>query len=249
MADRMRASDAEREETVALLRHAVGEGRLDTEEFTDRTTRAYLAKTRGELLELIDDIPRAQPAPVRRRASSPRRPGRAGFSARWLAPARRRQASAELLEFVAPPMRSHGYALEATQANLVFAASAARRGRSCSPSLLFPVGLIGAAAHRARRDRVRAARARRGDDDRRERPGAARDQARAERTRALTISHAGGNHAVNSSRGRGRSTPRARRGHEPPLDDLVRVRHRVAGDLVTNRWSSSFSTRSRISAR
>ena len=81
MADRMRASDAERDETVALLRHAVGEGRLDMEEFTDRTTRAYLAKTRGELLELIGDIPRAQLAPPVQR-ELPKAPGRAGFTAR-----------------------------------------------------------------------------------------------------------------------------------------------------------------------
>ena len=75
MADRMRASDAEREETVALLRHAVGEGRLDMEEFTDRTTRAYLAKTRGELLALIDDIPTRAARAAAAAARAPRRPG------------------------------------------------------------------------------------------------------------------------------------------------------------------------------
>ena len=142
MADRMRASDAEREETVALLRHAVGEGRLDMEEFTDRTTRAYLAKTRGELLELIGDIPRAQLArPVQREL--PKAPGRAGFTARWLAPARRRQAAAELLEFVAPPMRSHGYALEAnSEANLVFIRKRRPAWTFVLAVLLFPVGLL-----------------------------------------------------------------------------------------------------------
>jgi len=141
MADRMRASDTEREETVAILRHAVGEGRLDMEEFTDRTTRAYLAKTRGELLELIGDIPRAELASPPREL--PKAPGRAGFTARWLAPARRRQAAAELLEFVAPPMRSHGYALELnSEANLVFVRRRRPPWTFVLAVLLFPVGLL-----------------------------------------------------------------------------------------------------------
>ena len=149
MADRMRASDAEREETVALLRHAVGEGRLDMEEFTDRTTRAYLAKTRGELLELIDDIPRAQLAPRPPSAPSlerplPRIPGRFGFSARWVAPARRRRAATELEEFVAPPMRAHGYTLDARRrgAHGLRTRAPPGRGRTWSQCLLFPIGLI-----------------------------------------------------------------------------------------------------------
>ena len=143
MADRMRASDAEREETVAILRHAVGEGRLDMEEFTDRTTRAYLAKTRGELL----GADRRHPARRARAATPPRElpkaPGRAGFTARWLAPARRRQAAAELLEFVAPPMRSHGYALELnSEANLVFVRKRRPAWTFVLAVLLFPVGLL-----------------------------------------------------------------------------------------------------------
>ena len=142
MADRMRASDAEREEIVAILRHAVGEGRLDMEEFTDRTTRAYVAKTRGELVELIGDIPSAELAPPPPR-ELPKAPGRAGFTARWLAPARRRQAAAELLEFVAPPMRSHGYALELnSEANLVFVRKRRPPWTFVLAALLFPFGLL-----------------------------------------------------------------------------------------------------------
>ena len=142
MADRMRASDAEREEIVAILRHAVGEGRLDMEEFTDRTTRAYVAKTRGELVDLIGDIPSAELTPPPPR-ELPKAPGRAGFTARWLAPARRRQAAAELLEFVAPPMRSHGYALELnSEANLVFVRKRRPPWTFVLAALLFPFGLL-----------------------------------------------------------------------------------------------------------
>ena len=152
----MRASDAEREETVALLRHAVGEGRLDMEEFTERTTRAYVAKTRGELLELIDDIPSAEltppaPRPERR---LPKAPGRTGFTARWLAPARRVQAAADLIEFVAPPMRAHGYTMEqCTEANMVFVRRQRPPWTYLVAILVFPIGLI-ALLHKDREEIV-----------------------------------------------------------------------------------------------
>jgi hypothetical protein len=145
VADRMRASDAEREEAVEALRHAVGEGRLDMDEFTERTTKAYLAKTRGELLTLLDDIPAAQlaPRPSAPAQPLPKAPGRAGFTARWLAPARRRQAATELLEFVAPPMRSHGYALELNnEATLIFVHKRRPAWTYVLAVLLFPIGLL-----------------------------------------------------------------------------------------------------------
>lgn len=52
----LRASDAEREQTVAALRHAVGEGRITMAEFEDR---AAAAKTRAELGVLTADLPRS----------------------------------------------------------------------------------------------------------------------------------------------------------------------------------------------
>ena len=55
----IRASDAEREKTVAALRHAVGEGRITMAEFEERTTAAYSAKTRAELDVLTADLPRS----------------------------------------------------------------------------------------------------------------------------------------------------------------------------------------------
>jgi hypothetical protein len=50
-------SDGERERSVALLRVAVGEGRLTLEEFTDRVGLAYAARTDQELASLARDLP------------------------------------------------------------------------------------------------------------------------------------------------------------------------------------------------
>lgn len=55
----LRASNAEREKTVELLQHALGEGRITMAEFEERVTAAYAAKTRGELDELTADLPRS----------------------------------------------------------------------------------------------------------------------------------------------------------------------------------------------
>ena len=65
----IRASDAEREHTVELLRRHSVEGRLTLEEFAGRIERAYDARTRGELDELTRDLPEpaAASAPARRR--------------------------------------------------------------------------------------------------------------------------------------------------------------------------------------
>jgi hypothetical protein len=51
------ASDAERENTVALLRDAVGEGRLTLEEFSGRVGLAHAARTDQELASLARDLP------------------------------------------------------------------------------------------------------------------------------------------------------------------------------------------------
>ena len=51
------ASDAERERSVALLRDAVGEGRLTLEEFSERVGLAQAARTDQELVRLTRDLP------------------------------------------------------------------------------------------------------------------------------------------------------------------------------------------------
>lgn len=53
----IRASDAERERSIALLRDAVGEGRLTLEEFSERVGLAHAARTDQELASLTRDLP------------------------------------------------------------------------------------------------------------------------------------------------------------------------------------------------
>jgi DUF1707 SHOCT-like domain len=66
----LRASDAERTETIDVLRRHHAEGRLDTAELEERVGRCYTAKTRGELDALTADLP----GPWRRRRSGGRPP-------------------------------------------------------------------------------------------------------------------------------------------------------------------------------
>lgn len=55
--NRVRASDAEREEYAKMLRAAMTEGRLTLEEGEERLARVYAAKYRDELPELTADLP------------------------------------------------------------------------------------------------------------------------------------------------------------------------------------------------
>jgi transcriptional regulator with XRE-family HTH domain len=64
------ASDAERERTIALLRDAVGEGRLTLEEFSERVGLAQAARTVQELAQLARDLPGAPSAASRLTAAS-----------------------------------------------------------------------------------------------------------------------------------------------------------------------------------
>lgn len=53
----MRASDHDRQEVVDLLRRAVGDGRLQMDEYVGRMELAYQAVTRGDLVPLHTDLP------------------------------------------------------------------------------------------------------------------------------------------------------------------------------------------------
>lgn len=63
----LRASDADRERAVVLLREHAAQGRLTLEEFTERMSAAYLARTNNELAELARDLPVAHAPASRRR--------------------------------------------------------------------------------------------------------------------------------------------------------------------------------------
>ena len=56
------ASDAERDQSIVLLRDAVTSGRLTLEEFSDRVGRAQVARTDHELVALTIDLPSTAPA-------------------------------------------------------------------------------------------------------------------------------------------------------------------------------------------
>ena len=53
----IRASDADRERIVEILRQHTAEGRITADEFEDRMAAAYGAKTVGALAELTTDLP------------------------------------------------------------------------------------------------------------------------------------------------------------------------------------------------
>ncbi|MFD7664416.1 DUF1707 domain-containing protein [Streptomyces sp. NPDC059788] len=53
----LRASDADREQVAAILRDALAEGRLAMEEFDERLTATYQARTVGALRPLVADLP------------------------------------------------------------------------------------------------------------------------------------------------------------------------------------------------
>jgi len=68
-----RASDAEREQAVVLLREHGAAGRLELDELEQRTAAAYTARTRGELHELLTDLPGAELARPRAAVAKPPR--------------------------------------------------------------------------------------------------------------------------------------------------------------------------------
>lgn len=63
----VRASDADRERTVELLRRHSVDGRLTLEEFAERMGLAYEAKTQDELEQLTRDLPEQVATPPARR--------------------------------------------------------------------------------------------------------------------------------------------------------------------------------------
>ena len=82
----LRAADADRTAVADVLGRHMAAGRLTVAEYEERLTRAYAAKTYGELAELTTDLPddAAAPAPasgstVAAQATSPARWGAHGW--------------------------------------------------------------------------------------------------------------------------------------------------------------------------
>ena len=67
--DEIRVGDAERSDALDRLGKLFADGYLDVGEFEERTGQATVARTRGELSVLFDDLP-AEPAALEKRAPS-----------------------------------------------------------------------------------------------------------------------------------------------------------------------------------
>jgi hypothetical protein len=60
----LRAADADRAVVADVLGRHMAAGRLTVAEYEERLTRAYAARTYGDLAELTTDLPDAAPAPA-----------------------------------------------------------------------------------------------------------------------------------------------------------------------------------------
>jgi hypothetical protein len=67
---RLRASHADREQVIGLLKAAFVHGRLTKDEFDGRVERAFAARTYAELTRLTDDLPAMPAVPGRGHASA-----------------------------------------------------------------------------------------------------------------------------------------------------------------------------------
>jgi hypothetical protein len=64
----LRVSDEEREAAAVEIREHFAQGRLDTDELSDRLERAYAARTREDLLAVRADLPALPPTVASRKA-------------------------------------------------------------------------------------------------------------------------------------------------------------------------------------
>jgi uncharacterized protein DUF1707 len=62
----LRAGDRDRQAVVAELQRHYVEGRLSSEELSERVARALQARTFGELADLVADLPALEPRPSNR---------------------------------------------------------------------------------------------------------------------------------------------------------------------------------------
>jgi Domain of unknown function (DUF1707) len=145
----LRASDADRERVIGVLRRHHEDGRITSEELDERIGTVWATKYASGLAEVTADLPdldrRPQPPPPAAAAARalPRWPGRRGFAVRWRAPATPVETMVEILGDVAPPLNSAGYALTERHGERVVFVNRRIPGWVALPVvLLFPFGLF-----------------------------------------------------------------------------------------------------------
>ena len=84
----LRAADSDRAAIAEQLGRHLSDGRLTVDEYDERLSKAYAAKTYGELDELLADLPRSAPAGKPAAAPAPATTGHAvrhygAFRAAW----------------------------------------------------------------------------------------------------------------------------------------------------------------------
>lgn len=84
--ERIRATNAERENVVERLGRALSEGCVDATEFEDRAGRALAATTRGDLAHLVEDLPPDRPprATAAARDAAHRHPALRAVTTLWM---------------------------------------------------------------------------------------------------------------------------------------------------------------------
>ncbi|WP_309112429.1 DUF1707 domain-containing protein [Saccharothrix sp.] len=80
----IRIGDAERQQAMELLGEHLSEGRLDVDEYGDRTARVTAAKTRGDVLALFGDLPEPHPRFAQVAPLPSAAPVRPAVDRRWL---------------------------------------------------------------------------------------------------------------------------------------------------------------------
>ncbi|RDI69227.1 DUF1707 domain-containing protein [Nocardia pseudobrasiliensis] len=68
--ENLRASDADREKIVTRLRLAMDEGRLSLHEFDERVRHVYAARTYGDLVPILSDLPAQRDAKRAKRSAA-----------------------------------------------------------------------------------------------------------------------------------------------------------------------------------
>jgi len=143
----LRASDADRERAVELLRGHAEAGRLTVDELDERCSRALSATTFGELDAVTADLPpvSAAPAAMPQAPVKPARGRRRGryLAGSWRVPASPERAMRDVLTEVAPRLYASGYVLrERTPYRLVFTRSRRPLWTYAVAVLVFPFGLL-----------------------------------------------------------------------------------------------------------